>query len=124
MVRVLIPAHGIRGLRLALDLLFAADLAAAKSGVFPPIYASGVRYRREPKEIREEWKTIPVVLADGHGDCEDLACWRAAELAAAGEHAVPHIYRTGSGGYHVVVRRGDGSLEDPSAKLGMVKTWS
>lgn len=118
-VRIVAPAHGPRALRLLLQVLTDLDAIALKTGRFPPIYRSGVRYQREPRRIRECWKTIPAVLADGHGDCEDLACWRAAELCLQGEPAYPYIYRTKSGGWHVVVRRGDGSLEDPSRALGM-----
>ena len=55
----------------------------------PNLYETRVRYAIEPKRPMvvigaerffglESWKTIPVVLQDGFGDCEDLACWRAA----------------------------------------------
>lgn len=86
----------------------------------PALYASGVRYRREPPG-REEWEPIPVVLTKGWGDCEDLASWRAAELRVTGEdpHARVHVYQSAPTTWHVVVRRGDGSIEDPSRKLGM-----
>lgn len=120
-VKVIVPVRGLRGLRLCLALLTTANVQALKTGKFPRLYASGVRYRRERPEERESWRTIPVVLAEGHGDCEDLASWRAAELRVSGEdpQARPFIYRTRSGSYHVVVRRGDGEVEDPSRLLGM-----
>ena len=92
----------------------------------PSLYASGVRYRREsppPGGLRavETWRTIPAVLAAGAGDCEDLACWRAAELRARGERARAWAVRSNTAGvlWHVVVRRENGSMEDPSRRLGM-----
>lgn len=87
----------------------------------PSLYASGVRYAPEPDEIREDWATIPVILARGWGDCDDLAPWRAAELTVReGLRAVPQLVRgTRPNQYHVVVRVSDGRWEDPSARLGM-----
>lgn len=84
---------------------------------FPKIYASGVRYRREPANTREEFCTAPVVLAQGWGDCDDLGPWRAAELIAQGVPARAVVLRAGRG-WHVVVMSAMGS-EDPSARLGM-----
>lgn len=88
----------------------------------PRLYESRVRYRREPRGS-ERWRTIPTVLAAGYGDCEDLACYRAAELQEAGERArAVNTHRAGVGGsmlYHIRVQREDGSIEDPSRRLGM-----
>lgn len=119
LVRIVAPAYGPRALQVLLGVLTDLDAVALQTGRFPMLYRSGVRYRREDPAVREEWRTVPEVLARGVGDCEDLACWRAAELCLQGEPACPYIYRTKSGGWHVVVRRGDGSLEDPSRVLGM-----
>lgn len=90
----------------------------------PPLYQSNVRYAPEPKGTTEEFATIPVILARGKADCDDLAPWRVAELQAVGEKADIRLQwkknpRTGQRMYHVVVRRGDGRIEDPSALLGM-----
>lgn len=90
----------------------------------PPLYGSGVRYQREPQASRgvvELWDTVPVVLRQGYGDCEDLAAWRAAELSLQGCFALPVLVEVvpGSGRFHVVVWRSDGGWEDPSARLGM-----
>jgi hypothetical protein len=90
----------------------------------PPLYRSGVRYRREP-DRSEKWRTIPVVMAAGHGDCEDLAAWRIAELRQAGIAARPcfRYRRHGSRRvYHIMVCLPDGTIEDPSRVLGM--GWS
>lgn len=89
-----------------------------------PIYHSGVVYRRE---LDEEWRDIPTLLEAGEGDCEDLSCWRAAELIfRKGIPARPmlSLKRFNVGGtlrglYHVRVLLPGGRIEDPSAVLGM-----
>jgi len=58
------------------------------------------------------------------GQCEDLACWRAAELVVRhGIQARPDFTcdarGDGSRLYHIVVRLPDGRIEDPSRNLGM-----
>lgn len=91
----------------------------------PPLYQAGVVYVPEGPG-REEWQDIPTTLARGEGDCEDLASWRIAELRVQGEQAIPWVTwrRVGTGlRYHALVKRADGSIEDPSAKLGMYE-WS
>lgn len=87
-----------------------------------PIYECGVRYAREPRG-QERWASVPIVLGRQTGDCEDLACWRVAELRLSGDgqaRAVWRSQRTARGWlYHVLVRHGSGELEDPSRLLGM-----
>lgn len=93
-------------------------------GDVPALYKSGVRYRREEKE---NWQSISALLNSRFGDCEDLACWRVAELIRKGipsrielswkpnyHNSVGRVRRE----YHVRVRVGN-SLEDPSKILGM-----
>jgi hypothetical protein len=51
------------------------SLRRAQKGLgppLPPLYASRVRYK-EDKPGEENWKDIPAVLADGHGDCLPLS---------------------------------------------------
>jgi len=89
----------------------------------PPLYAANVRYKPEPP-TREDWDTADVVFGRGHGDCEDLAAWRAAELREAGEDAdadcyVSRVRPDGRRIWHAIVRREDGTIEDPSLELGM-----
>jgi hypothetical protein len=97
---------------------------------YPPLYRSGVRYRRESSE---QWRDIPTLLELGYGDCEDLTCWRIAELRQTGNHAFPYVAYRRTGGvyrYHALVERfarvdkrtgkySGSSIEDPSAVLGM-----
>lgn len=89
----------------------------------PLLYKSGVRYMNEPDDGMEEFACIPIILERGWGDCDDLAPWRCAELRQAGEAAKIRIQwkrqPNGRKLFHIVVRRADGRIEDPSAILGM-----
>lgn len=84
---------------------------------FPPLYRSGVRYQRQLG--RERFLPIPLVMSKRAGDCDQLACWRAAELQEQGikARAVPRFVSPRM--MHVVVVWPDGRVEDPSRKLGM-----
>lgn len=104
---------------------------------YPLLYESGVRYQRE--DGTEEWLDIPSIIDAGWGDCEDLACWRVAELRHQGHRAGPYVrFRRIDGvfHYHALVMRyrpvlqhtATGlveqlvpvGLDDPSRVLGMV----
>ena len=106
-----------------LDALVVVNRLYLRSHHVPPLYKSGVRYLQEPADGKpEEFAAIPVVLARGWGDCDDLAPYRVAELQEAGEKARIRITwrRVGKRRtYHVLVRRADGRIEDPSRLLGM-----
>lgn len=82
----------------------------------PALFDAGVRYKAETSRP-EHWRTADQIFGKGYGDCEDLAAWRAAELQLRGEAARVVVYRTGPKRFHAVVRRGDGSIEDPSKIL-------
>jgi hypothetical protein len=111
------------------------------SGV-PLLYQAGVRYDNEPEDFLchidgktervEDFASIPTIIKRGWGDCDDLAPWRCAELRNMGEHAGIRIqWKTLQQRmsilalgqpfklYHILVRRGDGTIEDPSKILGM-----
>jgi len=105
----------------ALTLIDVAELRTHDK--IPPLYESGVRYEEEPPG-QEDWQDVLTCLKLGIGDCEDLACWRCAELQVRfGVMAWPTFtYRARpSGGflYHIQVRYPDGRIEDPSRILGM-----
>lgn len=89
----------------------------------PNIYESGVVYREEPPGY-DDWADIPTVLLQRWGDCEDLACWRAAELFVRHHIDVKPTFvwkMMPDGGqiYHIQVLYPDGKIEDPSRILGM-----
>jgi hypothetical protein len=110
----------------ALDGLVQLNVELMSRSQVPPLYGAGVVYRREP-DGQDDWKHCERVFRDRCGDCEDLAAYRAAELRVQlGEpaEAIPvRAGRTHSGGelWHAVVRRADGTIEDPSRALGMGK---
>lgn len=87
----------------------------------PRLYDAGVRYEREPRG-REVWQTYPDLLRSRRGDCEDLAAARAAELRRFGDaNAIAFARKVRPGLWHIRVRHGDGTIEDPSRVLGMGK---
>jgi hypothetical protein len=121
-VQQLSEAH----LKVLLDALFNINrLWLKKYPKTTRLYSSGVVYRPEPVG-RENWQDIPSVIRQGYGDCEDLACWRAAELVETEGVAARPIYRwrreRGIAIYHIIVRLPDGSIDDPSRRLGIGTT--
>ncbi len=89
-------------------------------GAWPALYEAGIRYQEEPQQGNlQRWPNAAQVLVRGHADCKGLAAWRAAELRMEGEPAIAYAYESGPERYHAVVRRGDGTTEDPSRVLGM-----
>lgn len=88
----------------------------------PLLYKSGVKYHFD-RNAPDPWQDIPSTIAKGWGDCEDLACWRIAELRHHGNtDARPLLRWRKEGGryiYHALVRLPDGRTEDPSVALGM-----
>lgn len=87
----------------------------------PRLYDAGICYVEE-KLGQDKWQDIARTLQLKAGDCEDLAAYRVSELRHAGEnarHVVEHRKGPGLVLYHIKVIRGDGTIEDPSAVLGM-----
>lgn len=89
----------------------------------PWLYESGVVYEPEAPGV-ELWADIPRALELGAVDCEDLACWRAAELMVReGVPAEAFSVIRDFPSYtqiHVLVRSPLG-YEDPSRELGMLE---
>lgn len=91
----------------------------------PPLLRSGVRYVFRPGrdtcgQSFDRWCDARTVVAQRHGDCEDLASWMAAERRAAGDpraRAVPFYVNPTL--IHVVCVTGSGEVLDPSIALGM-----
>lgn len=101
------------------------DLLREAGGQVPPLYAARVAYRPEPPG-KEDWDALDIVWPRGYGDCEDLAGWRAAELREVGEPAradcyVSRVSPEGRKVWHCIVVRADGTVEDPSIQLGMMR---
>jgi hypothetical protein len=80
-----------------------------------------VQWKPEPRGHGEHFDAADTVAARGWGDCDDLAPYWAAELRETGADpdAKVTIKRTGQHRWHAVVRRSDGSVDDPSAAAGM-----
>lgn len=113
-----------KALNILLLALMHVDIEYLKANPETPmLYESGVRYEEEPPG-QEDWQDIPTTLKMRVGDCEDLACWRAAEYRVRhGIMATPIFThkRRPNGGYlyHILVKLPDGRIEDPSRRLGM-----
>jgi hypothetical protein len=85
----------------------------------PPLYQSGIRYHPEPNhgDGNEEFALPPVTFKRHWGDCDDLVIYRIWELLCQGENAsCQAIWQDNA--VHVLVRRANGVLEDPSILLG------
>jgi hypothetical protein len=102
----------------------------------PLIYESGVRYYHDGRD--DPWMDVLQVLAahkrwQASGkpeviDCEDLVCWRVAELRVRfGQKRARPVFdrqriQTPQGPkqmIHILVQHEDGQIEDVSRKLGM-----
>lgn len=97
-----------------------ASLQEIRRGLAPrDFWGQRLRYEREPPG-RDDWQTWSETVRLGTGDCEDLCIGLTACLWAAGEtsaRAFPKPIRPGL--IHILVRRADGSIVDPSKALGM-----
>lgn len=119
-ITIALRTGSIPEIRAALHGLALLSLAQIRAGaVTRPLYASGVKYMREPLG-RERWQSARETQQYGYGDCEDLTAWRVAELWAQGEAgAEPYVYEPRPGLAHCQVKRANGKIEDPSRLLGM-----
>lgn len=115
-----IAVSSLTAVQTFLTALQLVDQEQLRSGRYPGLYKSGVRYQREPRG-REDWQTVSRAYRAKVADCEDLAAWRAAELVVTGEdpNARAVIKRVRPGLIHCLVLRGSGAMEDPSRLLGM-----
>lgn len=102
--------------RLNETLLRDGHVPTAREG----IHEHGVRWKPEPPGD-ESFDHAHTVHQRGWGDCDDLAPWHAASLRHTGEDPGAHAIVTKSGPkrWHAIVRRSDGSIDDPSREAGM-----
>lgn len=107
-----------------LGALTAIDYWARTKWSFPSLLSPEASVRYHPEPVGSEvWASTPALFLRGKGDCEDMACDLAAEYQLRGIPARARLQledKTPTGNlYHVVVQMPDGSIRDPSAKLGM-----
>lgn len=132
-IKIAIPltACSMGELQAAVLATFIVDLAQLKAlesetGQRFDLYRSGIRYRREQRQSSfpdvERFQTLRSMLITRFGDCDDLAPLWAAQLVhdRVDLDARPCVIESPGIGFHVVTVRGDGSVNDPSARLGML----
>jgi len=118
-IRPNLDADGIEEIEALLEGLTRQNLSQLRRGLVPPIYSQKrVRYKREARG-REDWQSARVCMRLGGGDCEDLAAWAAASYRLAGVNAVAIVKQVAPGLKHCIVRLPDGTIDDPSKRLGM-----
>ncbi len=125
---LVMPFKGQGDINFALSLATAVALREMRKhrGRIPPLYSSGVRYRRDVCKAPgvdgacERFLSPLQLLKERFGDCDDLAPYLAAQRILEGDKKARAVAVPSPGiGYHVIVRRGDGRTEDPSRRLGM-----
>jgi hypothetical protein len=117
-IAIVIDANNERQIVSALWGLLVVNLTQMDAS-YPSVYAFA-RYERERPGRPEIWQSADQLRRSRIGDCEDLAAYHAAWLRVTGRDANAKIgLARSSVGFHVIVVRGDGSIEDPSAALGM-----
>jgi hypothetical protein len=111
-------------LNAALEAVTVAAAGQVRRGKVPP--AAGVikagRIKWMPEPPGDEHFDLPsTVVGRGWGDCDDLAPYHAGSLRATGTdpNARAFVKRSGPTRWHALVRRGDGTIEDPSRHAGM-----
>lgn len=123
---------GLEGIRWAVkcyaDGLGRAYAPLFTMGLLPPLYSpeAGIVYREAPEHGGgwEDFSNPLVVLRRGWGDCNQLCTYLLAQLLAAGipaETSIADWQETGS--MHQQIRLPDGTIEDPSMKLGAPNQW-
>jgi hypothetical protein len=106
-------------MRHVLSALADCYVAHARRGHPLPLLANtGIKFRHEPNAGTgiEDWADPWTVLQRGWADCDDLVMYRLVELRLAGQTAHVSVIWQGNG-FHVRVRRANGSLEDPALYL-------
>ena len=95
-------------------------------GALPPLYGSGIVYQEDPAYGSgiERFHLPFEVAAKGVGDCNDLVLYEVARRRAKrGNDSVTIADYIGNGSMHAQIRRGDGTVEDPSIRLGAQADW-
>jgi hypothetical protein len=129
---VVMPFGGKPDIDFALQFATAVAIRELRANPqIPLLYRSGVRWVRDtcnapgvPGACERFLSPLQVLREGKKGDCDDLGPWRAAELVTGkggprDKRARAVAIRSPGIGWHVVVRRGNGTIEDPSKILGM-----
>lgn len=123
----------IRALETMFEAITTINMAWMLAHKPPKLYASGVRYRKDPTrgDIGEIWCDAPTILKQGFDDCEGLASFLAAEMRlgpnSETSEAVPaacvRLKTTRYPGllHAVVFDPQTNRIFDPSRRLGMGK---
>jgi hypothetical protein len=108
----------------ALESVTRCVQAMVQKGISPPA-AGQIKSKRvvwAPEPPGDEHFDLPTtIMGRGWGDCDDLAPWHAGSLRAGGVDpgARAFVRKSGDKRWHALVRRSDGSIEDPSKAAGM-----
>jgi hypothetical protein len=108
----------------ALESVVRSNVPMIRSGKVPTA-ASAIKSGKvewQPEPPGDEHFDLPsTMLKRGWGDCDDLAPWHCASLRASGVDpgATAVVKKSGPQRWHAVVKRSDGSIEDPSKAAGM-----
>lgn len=84
------------------------------------LIARGAIWKPEPPG-QEHFDHGGLIAKRGEGDCDDWAPLKAAQLRVTGEDpgAFAEVVKSGPKRWHAIVRRSDGSKDDPSLDAGM-----
>lgn len=107
----------------ALEAVTRLNEQLIKSGSTPTshqLIKAGAKWRPE-KPGDEHFDHGALIAKRGHGDCDDWAPLHAATLRASGEDpgAQAVVRKSGPKRWHAIVKRSDGSIDDPSLAAGM-----
>lgn len=111
-------------LNAALEAVTISNEGMISRGLAPKITglikAGKVKWKPEPPGD-EHFDLVTTVAKRGWGDCDDLAPAYAGQLRATGVDpgARAFVRKSGPERWHALVRRSDGSVEDPSKAAGM-----
>lgn len=123
-INVAVPEAHVspRVLNAALEGVTRLNEELISSGSVPTFRQSvdHVRWQPEPPGA-EHFDHAAMVESRGWGDCDDLGPWHAASLRVTGEdpEAKAVVRKSGHKRWHCVVRRSDGTIDDPSREAGM-----
>jgi hypothetical protein len=116
-IRVRNKAHAER----LLEDLVEESVQQRRAGLVPALAnAPHIRYVRH---AGEQWRTALDTFQNGHGDCDNLSVWLAADCVYRGVPARVVLRHVGPRQWHAVVelvgRSGRKGIADPSKARGM-----